>query len=361
MKFCQLTSLLTYSAALLLFTAPWVTSVLAATSDEVCGNSILDGGEQCDDGNSDAGDGCSASCQVEEDWSCTLPQPPVAGTNALPEGGFESGAPNDVWAEASTNFETLLCSDATCCEDGMCDTSVGPNSGIWYVWFGGINAVEVGSVQQDFMIEATDTELTFARKLQACYSADDFVKLTLDETTVWEKDGADPACGELDYFTETIDLVSAPGGPYNNGLAHTIKFDSSIIAANINTEPSNFFIDDVSILRGGTPAQPSVCTSSFTIGGTVNGLTGSGLVLQNNAEDDLPIEADVSFTFATPLVDGSDYLVTVLTHPGEPVQDCEVINGNGTLTGTEVTNVIVTCSTVKPEIIFIDGFENQQD
>ena len=84
-------------------------------------------------------------------------------------------------------------------------------------------------------------------------------------------------------------------------------------------------------------------------------------MLQNNAEDDLPIDADGSFTFTTPLVDGSDYLVTVLTHPGEPVQACEVTNGNGTLTGAEVTDVVVTCSTIAPETIFFDGFENSQD
>jgi cysteine-rich repeat protein len=32
---------------------------------EICGNGILDPGEGCDDGNTVAGDGCSATCQVE--------------------------------------------------------------------------------------------------------------------------------------------------------------------------------------------------------------------------------------------------------------------------------------------------------
>ena len=329
-------------------------AAITITAGADCGNSILEAGEQCDDGNSAGGDGCSESCQVEENWSCTLPQPPVPGTNAIPESGFESGTPNPVWAETSTNFGTPLCTDA------LCGSSGGPNTGTWFVWFGGIAAVEDGSVQQSFIIEATDTELTFARQLPACDSADDFVRLTLDGTTVWEKDGADPACGEPDYFTETIDLASASGGPYNDDLAHVIRFDSSVTATNGGI--SNFFIDDVSILRGGTPAQPSVCTfegvSSFTIGGTVGGLAGSGLVLQNNAEDDLPIGANGSFTFVTPLVDGSDYAVTVLTQPGEPVQACEVTNGIGTLTGADVTDVVVTCVTVSSGPIFIDGFED---
>jgi cysteine-rich repeat protein len=32
---------------------------------EECGNAVLDPGEQCDDGNLNSGDGCSASCKLE--------------------------------------------------------------------------------------------------------------------------------------------------------------------------------------------------------------------------------------------------------------------------------------------------------
>jgi fibro-slime domain-containing protein len=39
-----------------------------------CGNGYIDSGEECDDGNSDPGDGCSAACRLETDWIC-----PVAG------------------------------------------------------------------------------------------------------------------------------------------------------------------------------------------------------------------------------------------------------------------------------------------
>jgi len=34
-------------------------------SQSVCGNAVLDAGEQCDDGNTTAGDGCNASCRIE--------------------------------------------------------------------------------------------------------------------------------------------------------------------------------------------------------------------------------------------------------------------------------------------------------
>ncbi len=44
-----------------------------AGSIRVCGDGVIDStdGEACDDGNSIAGDGCSADCQVEEGFSCT--------------------------------------------------------------------------------------------------------------------------------------------------------------------------------------------------------------------------------------------------------------------------------------------------
>jgi cysteine-rich repeat protein len=40
--------------------------LLFAAPAPVCGNAVVDAGESCDDGNQTAGDGCSATCQVEE-------------------------------------------------------------------------------------------------------------------------------------------------------------------------------------------------------------------------------------------------------------------------------------------------------
>ncbi len=83
---------------------------------------------------------------------------------------------------------------------------------------------------------------------------------------------------------------------------------------------------------------------TYTIGGTVSGLSGSGLVLQNNGANDLSISANGPFTFTTPLTSGSTYAVTVLTQPSSPVQTCSVTNGSGTATAN-VTTVQVTCTT----------------
>ena len=82
--------------------------------------------------------------------------------------------------------------------------------------------------------------------------------------------------------------------------------------------------------------------STFTVGGTVSGLTGTGLVLQNNGGKDLPIAADGLFTFAAPLANAATYNVTVFTQPAG--QGCVVANGNGTISGANVGNVAVTCA-----------------
>jgi len=99
-----------------------------------------------------------------------------------------------------------------------------------------------------------------------------------------------------------------------------------------------------------TNVAVSCVSNQFTVGGTVTGMAGSGLVLRNNGGDDLPISANGSFTFATPLNDHSSYIVTVATQPTGPTRLCRTINNNGTLAGANVTNVIIDCDPVGIDI-----------
>jgi sugar lactone lactonase YvrE len=80
---------------------------------------------------------------------------------------------------------------------------------------------------------------------------------------------------------------------------------------------------------------------AFTVGGTVSGLTATGLVLQNNGGDDLVIGSNGGFTFATPVASGATYAVTVKTSPSN--QACVVTSGTGTIGAANVTDVVVTC------------------
>ncbi len=84
------------------------------------------------------------------------------------------------------------------------------------------------------------------------------------------------------------------------------------------------------------------CTNNtYTIGGTVSGLSGS-VVLANNGGDARTVSANGSFTFATALTNGAAYAVTVTTQPTG--QTCAISNGSGTVAAANVGNVAVTCS-----------------
>ena len=81
--------------------------------------------------------------------------------------------------------------------------------------------------------------------------------------------------------------------------------------------------------------------STYSIGGSVSGLSGD-LTLRNNGGDDLEIAADGPFAFATEIADGSNYSVSVAGQPDG--QECSVENGSGTVDGADVTAVSVTCA-----------------
>ena len=83
----------------------------------------------------------------------------------------------------------------------------------------------------------------------------------------------------------------------------------------------------------------SSVAGTYSIGGTVSGLSGT-VVLENNGGNDLSISANGTFTFSSLLDQSAPYAVTVSSDPSG--QACTVANGSGTVSG-DVTNVAVTC------------------
>jgi hypothetical protein len=103
-----------------------------------------------------------------------------------------------------------------------------------------------------------------------------------------------------------------------------------------------------------TPSPSSPPPASYTIGGTVTGLSGTGLVLQDNTSDSLTLNANGSFTFPSPVTSGTAYNVSILTQPSNPSQSCTVTNGNGTATAN-VTTIQVGCTTTTSATYTISG------
>jgi fibro-slime domain-containing protein len=62
------------------YTCPTPGRPCVSTIVQICGDGKIEGSEACDDGNTIDGDGCSAACQVEPGWSCTVPGMPCTKT-----------------------------------------------------------------------------------------------------------------------------------------------------------------------------------------------------------------------------------------------------------------------------------------
>ncbi|MEC8051961.1 MAG: hypothetical protein VX210_14310 [Myxococcota bacterium] len=85
---------------------------------DACGNSVLDGIETCDDGNTTGGDGCSTSCQVEAGYQCddALPSTCVdideCKARPCSHGGICINEPGSYQCDCSgTNYTGPTCDD----------------------------------------------------------------------------------------------------------------------------------------------------------------------------------------------------------------------------------------------------------
>jgi sugar lactone lactonase YvrE len=83
-------------------------------------------------------------------------------------------------------------------------------------------------------------------------------------------------------------------------------------------------------------------TNSYSVSGTISGLTATGLVLANGSDTLGVAPGSAGFTMDQPVAYGGAYGVTVQTQPAG--QTCSVANGAGTMGAAQVTNVAITCS-----------------
>ncbi len=138
-------------------------------------------------------------------------------------------------------------------------------------------------------------------------------------------------------------------GPF---VFDTALADGATYVVSVDTQPSGpnqvCSVANGSGTIGGaavTDVAVTCVTSTYSVGGTVSGLAGSGLALRLNGGPAFAISGNGSFTLPGTLADGSSYAVTVATQPSGPNQVCAIANGSGTVNGAAVTDVAVTCVT----------------
>jgi hypothetical protein len=102
----------------------------------------------------------------------------------------------------------------------------------------------------------------------------------------------------------------------------------------------------------GIPTRFYRAARAFTVGGTLAGLPGGDTVtLQDNGSDSLTLSNNGTFTFPTALPNGQAYSVTVSGTSGgtsilTAIYPPVTTNGGGTISGANVTNVAVQCTSV---------------
>ncbi len=209
--------------------------------------------------------------------------------------------------------KTLFVSDLSGAEGAVIDPVTGDF--LFSTYGGGDRVIAVQgftSPAPTYTVGGTVSGLTGSVTLQN-NSSDDIIKTTNDGFTF-------PAQAEGTDYVVTVS--SQP-----TGQTCTVTNGSG---ANITANITNITVTCV------TDVVPT-----YSVGGTVSGLTGTGLALQNNGAETLAVAADGPFIFLTELTDTSSYAVTVSTQPTG--QTCSVSNGSGLIAAANVTDVAVDC------------------
>jgi 6-phosphogluconolactonase (cycloisomerase 2 family) len=160
--------------------------------------------------------------------------------------------------------------------------------------------------------------------------------------------------------SNTLPIAGNGSFTFSNPLA-----GGSTYFVTVNTQPTNPS-QTCTVTNGtGTVVSANVttvlvtCTPNlYTVGGTLTGLNGTGLMLQDNGGANLTVAANGSFTFVTQVASNQPYAVTVGTQPSGPAQLCRVTNGRGTVTTANITTVTINCLNTGRFLFVTNPFDN---
>ena len=193
---------------------------------------------------------------------------------------------------------------------------------------------------------ATLPAITTKNMFDIIWTGTQFVAVGDDGTVITSSDGNT-------WTQQTVFTVYSLKGIYWDGSQYTAVTSSGNIftSADLNswTEQVSGTSTQLKAISGNGARLVAVgwngtilsSVASYSIGGTVSGLDGS-LVLQNNVGDDLTVSSDGSFSFATELLAGEAYDVTILTQPSG--QTCSLVNTAASVAAANITDVTATCT-----------------
>ena len=139
--------------------------------------------------------------------------------------------------------------------------------------------------------------------------------------------------------------------------ASTFKFATSVptgssYAVSIGVQPSGHFCAVTGGSNGngtGTMANSAVsslainCVKTYKIGGSITGLTATGLILRLNDSLNLPVSnSATTFMFSTALPTGSNYSISIFNSPIG--LSCFITNPLGVVAATDISDIIISCA-----------------
>ncbi len=155
---------------------------------------------------------------------------------------------------------------------------------------------------------------------------------------------------------DSLTIVGTTAASISFTFSAPVTGPTDAYAVTVNTQPTGPN-QICTVAKGSGTATANVtdvavtCVLSYTIGGTVSGLVGTGLILEDSTTmEQLPISpanGNQAFTFKQLVPTGTMYTVTVFAEPTGPGQTCTVATGTGSGTATSnVTSVQINCPAV---------------
>ena len=148
-------------------------------------------------------------------------------------------------------------------------------------------------------------------------------------------------------LSDGVDTVTVAAGATTFSFPTPVAFGATYTLT-VAGQPAGLIC---SVTGSGTGTMPAsnvntlavACGQPYTLGGSVSGLTVTGLVLANGSASSVTVPANAtSFVFPTGVLAGVSYAVTVATQPNG--YTCTVSGGSGTMPAANVNSPQVTCS-----------------
>ena len=190
--------------------------------------------------------------EIQIGGAAPTPTPsPCTGSNRLQDPGLEMSTgdgpmTNPKWESTSTKYGSSLCSSAVC--GNASNGKAVPRNGTHWVWFGGAEGPETGTLKQTAVIPSGGpAQLNYYLKVSRVYAHSDVLKVKIDGNTI--ETVPEPAVEDSAYVLHSLNLAR-----YADGGSHTILFEFSGPGLG---RTSTFNVDDITLEISCPVASPT--------------------------------------------------------------------------------------------------------